>query len=74
MLKEAGGALLLSPLGLPILVHHGLAGIIIGGAGLIVAKAVMNQVAEKVAGQGDEKGEDSAPVDEVPEESLIPSV
>jgi hypothetical protein len=47
MLKEAGGlaggALLFSPLGMPILLH-GVAGVVVGGAGLFVADAVLKQV------------------------------
>ncbi len=47
MLKEAGGlaggALIFSPLGVPLL-FHGLAGVVIGGAGLFVADAVLKQV------------------------------
>ena len=47
MLKEAagvaGGALLFSPLGVPILLH-GLSGIVVGGAGLFVVDAVLKQV------------------------------
>ncbi|NMW20043.1 MAG: hypothetical protein HKK67_00090 [Chlorobiaceae bacterium] len=47
MLKEAtglaGGALLLSPIGMPILLH-GISGVVVGGAGLFVANAVINQV------------------------------
>jgi len=47
MLKEAavlaGGALIFSPLGIPILIH-GLSGVVIGGAGLIVADAMLKQV------------------------------
>ncbi len=47
MLKEAvgvaGGALLFSPLGVPILLH-GVSGIVIGGAGLFVVDAVLKQV------------------------------
>jgi len=45
MLKEAagvGGALLLTPLGVPIALH-GIAGIIVGGAGLFVVDAVLKQ-------------------------------
>ena len=49
MLKEAtglaGGALLFSPLGMPIL-FHGLSGIVVGGAGLFVADAVLKQVVD----------------------------
>ena len=47
MLKEAagvaGGALLFSPLGVPILLH-GVSGIVVGGAGLFVVDAVLKQV------------------------------
>jgi hypothetical protein len=47
MLKEAGGlaggALIFSPLGMPILLH-GVAGVLVGGAGLFVADAVLKQV------------------------------
>jgi hypothetical protein len=47
MLKEAaavaGGALIFSPLGVPILLH-GLSGIVVGGAGLIAVDAVLKQV------------------------------
>ena len=50
MLKEAagaagvaGGALLFTPLGVPILLH-GLSGIVVGGAGLFVVDAVLKQV------------------------------
>jgi len=45
MLKEAagvGGALLLTPLGVPIALH-GIAGILVGGAGLFVVDAVLKQ-------------------------------
>ncbi|MFZ4524073.1 MAG: hypothetical protein ACOYOE_00630 [Chlorobium sp.] len=49
MLKEAGGlaggALIFSPLGMPLL-FHGLAGVVVGGAGLFVADAVLKQVVE----------------------------
>jgi len=51
MLKKAGGlvggALVLSPLGVPFLLH-GVAGVVVGGAGLFVADAVIKQVAETV--------------------------
>ncbi|MEI7789350.1 MAG: hypothetical protein WCI23_11930 [Chlorobiaceae bacterium] len=49
MLKEAGGlaggALIFSPLGMPFLLH-GVAGILVGGAGLFVADAVVKQVVD----------------------------
>ena len=48
MLKEAGGlaggALMFSPLGMPFLLH-GVAGLVVGGAGLFVVDAVLKQVA-----------------------------
>jgi hypothetical protein len=51
MLKEAagvaGGALLFTPLGVPIALH-GIAGILIGGAGLLVVDAVLKQVEDIV--------------------------
>jgi hypothetical protein len=51
MLKNAGGlvggALVLSPLAVPLLLH-GVAGFVVGGAGLYVADTVMKQVAETV--------------------------
>ncbi len=51
MLKEAGGivggALVFSPLGMPILLH-GIAGVLVGGAGVFVADAVLKQVVETV--------------------------
>jgi hypothetical protein len=47
MLKEAGslagGALIFSPLGMPFLLH-GVAGIIVGGAGLAIADTVLKQM------------------------------
>jgi hypothetical protein len=47
MLKEAagiaGGALLLTPLGVPIFLY-GVAGILVGGAGLIVADSLLKEV------------------------------
>ncbi len=47
MLKEAGGlvggVLIFSPAGVPILLH-GVAGVLVGGAGLFVADAVLKQV------------------------------
>ena len=47
MLKEAGGlavgALVFSPLGMPFFLH-GVAGILVGGAELFVADAVLRQV------------------------------
>lgn len=47
MIKEAGalaaGALILSPVGIPILLH-GVAGLLIGGAGIAVADAVLKEV------------------------------
>ena len=49
MLKEAGGlaggALIFSPLGMPFLLH-GLAGVVVGGAGLFVVDAVLKQVVD----------------------------
>jgi len=51
MLKEAGGvvggALVFSPLGMPLLLH-GLAGVVVGGAGFFVVDAVVKQVVEVV--------------------------
>ncbi len=47
MIKEAGllagGALILSPVGIPILLH-GVAGLLVGGAGIAVTDAVLKQV------------------------------
>ena len=47
MLKEAtgvaGGALLFSPLGMPF-VLHGVAGAIVGGAGVFVVDSVLKQI------------------------------
>ncbi len=47
MIKEAaglaGGVLLFPPLGMPVMLH-GIAGILVGGAGLFVADAVLKQV------------------------------
>ncbi|MGB7510075.1 MAG: hypothetical protein WBP54_02170 [Pelodictyon phaeoclathratiforme] len=52
MLKEAGGVvggvLLFSPIGMPILLH-GVAGAVVGGAGLFVADAVLKQVTGAVS-------------------------
>ena len=52
MLKEAGGlvggALIFSPIGMPILLH-GVAGAMVGGAGLFVADAVLKQVVGTVS-------------------------
>ncbi len=49
MIKEAGGlaggALIFSPLGMPFLLH-GVAGILVGGAGLFVVDAVVKQVVD----------------------------
>ena len=49
MLKEAGGlvggALLFPPLGVPLLLH-GVAGVVVGGAGLFVVDAVVKQVVD----------------------------
>ena len=65
MLKEAGGlaggALIFSPLGMPFLLH-GVAGLLVGGAGLFVADAVIKKVvdtASKLIPQSgtDESGE-----------------
>jgi|UniRef100_Q3AUC9 hypothetical protein len=63
-LKEAGGlaggALLLTPLtplGVPLLLH-GVAGIVVGGAGLFVADAVLKQVAETTKPQSGDEPED----------------
>jgi len=51
MLKEAGGivggALVFSPLGMPFLLH-GVAGVLVGGAGLFVVNAVARQVVDVV--------------------------
>jgi hypothetical protein len=67
MLKEAGGivggALVFSPLGVPILLH-GLAGVVVGGAGLFVADAVVKQVVGVV--------NDMASQQHPPEESEVP--
>lgn len=60
VLKEAGGlaggALLLTPLtplGMPLLLH-GVAGILVGGAGLFVADAVLKQVVETTKPQAEQ--------------------
>ncbi|MBN1279141.1 MAG: hypothetical protein JW989_05115 [Chlorobiaceae bacterium] len=49
MLKDAaaaaGGAILLTPLGMPF-VMHGVAGMLVGGAGLFVADSLLKQVLE----------------------------
>ncbi|NTU97283.1 MAG: hypothetical protein HGA62_05630 [Chlorobiaceae bacterium] len=70
MLKDAagfaGGALLLTPLGVPIFLH-GVAGMLIGGAGLILADSFLKEIANQIshtdlpdagqlAGQKEEKG------------------
>lgn len=51
MLKDAaaaaGGAILLTPLGMPF-VMHGVAGMLVGGAGLFVADSLLKQVLEVV--------------------------
>jgi hypothetical protein len=52
MIKEAaglaGGVLLFPPLGMPVMLH-GIAGIVVGGAGLFVADAVLKQVGTMVS-------------------------
>jgi hypothetical protein len=49
VLKEIGGlasgAFIISPLGMPLLLH-GVAGIIVGGAGLVVADVVLKQMVD----------------------------
>jgi len=54
MLKDAaaaaGGAILLTPLGMPF-VMHGVAGMLIGGAGLFIADSLMKQVVEVMNNQ-----------------------
>lgn len=56
MLKDAavaaGGAILLTPLGMP-LVMHGVAGMLVGGAGLFIADSLMKQVVEAMNPQSD---------------------
>ncbi len=68
MLKEAGGlaggALIFSPLGMPILLH-GVAGVLVGGAGLFVADAVLKQVVGSINNmvvrpESEEHGDESA--------------
>lgn len=52
MLKDAagvaGGALLLTPLGVPVLLH-GLAGMLIGGAGLILADSLIKEITSQIS-------------------------
>ncbi|MGB0132007.1 hypothetical protein [Chlorobium sp.] len=52
MLKDAaaaaGGAILLTPLGMPF-VMHGVAGMLVGGAGLFIADSLMKQVVEAMS-------------------------
>jgi len=54
MLKEIGGlagvALMFSPVGMPFLLH-GFAGIVVGGAGLVFADAVLKQMLENIPKQ-----------------------
>ncbi|ABB23681.1 hypothetical protein [Pelodictyon luteolum] len=54
MLKEAagaaGGALLFSPLAMPF-VLHGVAGLLVGGAGLYAADSMLKQVMDATAKQ-----------------------
>jgi len=63
MLKEAavlaGGALIFSPLGIPILIH-GLSGVVIGGAGLIVADAMLKQVGTLIQDSSSTAGQSEA--------------
>jgi hypothetical protein len=51
MLKEAagiaGGALLFTPLGVPIFLH-GVAGILIGGTGMILADSFLKEIANQI--------------------------
>ncbi len=68
MLKDAaaaaGGAILLTPLGMP-LVMHGVAGMLVGGAGLFIADSLMKQVVEAMnsqSGSADTQGEGSGVV------------
>jgi hypothetical protein len=67
MLKEtatvAGGALILSPVGMPFL-FHGVAGMLVGYAGLYVANAVMQQVAGSLNKDSQPKPEPVQPVKE----------
>jgi len=70
MLKDAaaaaGGAILLTPLGMPF-VMHGVAGMLVGGAGLFVADSLLKQVLEAMdtskgnAGTASESQEGNAP-------------
>jgi isoaspartyl peptidase/L-asparaginase-like protein (Ntn-hydrolase superfamily) len=54
MLKEAtgavGGALLFSPLGMPFILH-GVAGLLVGGAGLYAADSMLKQIMDATAKQ-----------------------
>ncbi|MBM3162377.1 MAG: hypothetical protein FJZ79_03440 [Chlorobi bacterium] len=56
MLKDAaaaaGGAILLTPLGMP-LVLHGVAGVLVGGAGLFIVDSVLKQVMESIGSPQD---------------------
>jgi hypothetical protein len=56
MLKDAaaaaGGAILLTPLGMPF-VLHGVAGVLVGGAGLFIADSVLKQVMESISSPQD---------------------
>ena len=68
MLKDAaaaaGGAILLTPLGMP-LVMHGVAGMLVGGAGLFLADSLMKQLAEAMnnpSESGETKGAGSGVV------------
>jgi len=68
MLKDAaaaaGGAILLTPLGMPI-VMHGVAGMLVGGAGLFIADSLMKQVVEAMnnkPGGAETQGEGSGVV------------
>ncbi len=62
MLKDAaaaaGGAILLTPLGMPF-VLHGVAGMLVGGAGLFIADSLMKQVVEAL--NNNPSGSDETP-------------
>ncbi|ABL65490.1 hypothetical protein [Chlorobium phaeobacteroides] len=72
----AAGALLFSPLAVPVMLHavpvilHGVAGLLVGGAGLFVVDSVVKQITDNIGGPPDQSRKDESVSTAKPEESF----
>ncbi|NTW62819.1 MAG: hypothetical protein HGA46_01750 [Chlorobiaceae bacterium] len=73
MIKEtaaiAGGAVLFSPLSVPVMLH-GVAGLLVGGAGLFIVDSVVKQLTDSIGNSPEHNRKDESGSASQPEKSF----